>query len=71
VNSVDLTPIILYPQGPDARTVVDAATKNIIILGFLTPETTREAMLQGMRDAVEVLLSVAKGDAGEIRVIPS
>ena len=60
-----------YPQGPDARTVVDAATRNIIILGFFTPETTREAMLQGMRDAVGVLLRVAKGDAGEIRVIPS
>jgi hypothetical protein len=27
-------------------------------------------MLQGMRDAVEVLLRVAKGEPGEIRVIP-
>jgi DNA/RNA-binding domain of Phe-tRNA-synthetase-like protein len=59
-----------YTQGPDARTVVDAATRNIILLGFFTPETTREAMLQGMRDAVEVLLRVAKGEPGEIRVIP-
>jgi DNA/RNA-binding domain of Phe-tRNA-synthetase-like protein len=60
-----------YTQGPDARTVVDAATRNIIILGFFTPETTREAMLQGIRDAVEILLKVAKGEAGEIRFIPS
>jgi DNA/RNA-binding domain of Phe-tRNA-synthetase-like protein len=59
-----------YTQGPDARTVVDAATRNIILLGFFTPETTRETMLQGMRDAVELLLRVAKGEAGEIRVIP-
>jgi DNA/RNA-binding domain of Phe-tRNA-synthetase-like protein len=60
-----------YTQGPDARTVVDAATRNIIMLGFFTPETTREAMLQGMRDAVELLLRAAKGDAGEITFIPS
>jgi len=60
-----------YTQGPDARTVVDAASTNIIILGFFTPETTREAMIQGIRDAVEILLKVAKGEAGEIRFIPS
>jgi len=58
-----------YTQGPDARTVVHASTRNIILLGFFTPETTREAMLQGMRDAVELLLRVAKGEAGEIRII--
>jgi DNA/RNA-binding domain of Phe-tRNA-synthetase-like protein len=60
-----------YTQGPDARTVVDATTRNIIILGFFTPETTREAMIQGIRDAAEILLKVAKGEAGEIRFIPS
>ncbi len=60
-----------YTQGPDARTVIDPATKNTILLGFFTPETTRDAMLQGMRDAVELLLRVAKGEAVEIRVIPS
>ncbi len=59
-----------YTQGPDARTVVDPATKNIILLGFFTPETTREAMSQGMRDAVELLLRVAKGESEEIRIIP-
>jgi DNA/RNA-binding domain of Phe-tRNA-synthetase-like protein len=60
-----------YTQGPDARTVVDTATTNTMILGFFTPETTREAMFQGIRDAVELLLKVARGEAGEIRVIPS
>jgi DNA/RNA-binding domain of Phe-tRNA-synthetase-like protein len=60
-----------YTQGPDARTVVGAATRNIILLGFFTPEITREAMLQGMRDAVELLLRVAKGEPEEIEVIPS
>jgi DNA/RNA-binding domain of Phe-tRNA-synthetase-like protein len=60
-----------YTQGPDARTVVDTATTNTMILGFFTPETTREAMFQGIRDAVELLLKVAKGEAREIRVIPS
>jgi DNA/RNA-binding domain of Phe-tRNA-synthetase-like protein len=60
-----------YTQGPDIRTVIDAATRNIIILGFFTPETTREAIIQGMRDAVELLLRVGKGEAGEIMVIPS
>lgn len=59
-----------YTQGPDARTVVDTATTNTMILGFFTPETTREAMFQGIRDAVELLLKVARGEAGEIRVIP-
>ncbi len=59
-----------YTQGPDARTVVDAATRNIIILGFFTPETTREAMLQGISDTVELLLEVARGESEEIRVIP-
>jgi DNA/RNA-binding domain of Phe-tRNA-synthetase-like protein len=59
-----------YTQGPDDRTIVNAATRNIIVLGFFTPETTREVMLKGMRDAVELLLRVAKGEAGEIVVIP-
>jgi DNA/RNA-binding domain of Phe-tRNA-synthetase-like protein len=59
-----------YTQGPDTRTVIDAATRNIIILGFFAPETTREVMLKGMRDAVELLLRVANGEAGEIMVIP-
>jgi len=60
-----------YTQGPDARTVVDTGTRNIIILGFFTPETTRELMLKGMREAVELLLRVGKGEAREIMVIPS
>jgi hypothetical protein len=68
----DLNPQLIpkSTQGPDARTIVDAATRNIILLNFFTPETTREAMLQGIRDAVELLLRVARGEAGEITVIP-
>jgi len=59
-----------YTQGPDARTVVDADTKNIIVLGFFTPETTREAMIEAISDSVGLLLGVVKGEAGEINVIP-
>jgi hypothetical protein len=60
-----------YPQGPDARTVVDAVTKNVVILGFFTPETTRETMVHGMTDAVEVLLKAAKGEGRGIMFLPS
>jgi DNA/RNA-binding domain of Phe-tRNA-synthetase-like protein len=59
-----------YTQGPDARTVVDAASKNVMILGFFTPETSREVMIEGIRDAVENLLKVSRGEAEEVRVIP-
>lgn len=59
-----------YTQGPDARTVVDAATKNIIVLGFFTPETRREAILEAIGDGVSLLLGVAKGESEEINVIP-
>src|SRR4030042_3704451 len=44
-----------YTQGPDARTVINAASKNVMILGFFTPETSREVMSGGIRDAVECL----------------
>lgn len=60
-----------YPQGPDARTVVDAATKNVIILGFFTPETTRETMVHGMTEAVEILLKAAEGEGKGIMFLPS
>lgn len=60
-----------FPQGPDARTVVDAATKNVIILGFFTPETTLETMVHGMTDAVEILLKAAKGEGKGIMFLPS
>jgi DNA/RNA-binding domain of Phe-tRNA-synthetase-like protein len=59
-----------YTQGPDARTVIDAASRNVMILGFFTPETSREVMIGGIRDAVECLLGTAKGGADEVRVIP-
>jgi DNA/RNA-binding domain of Phe-tRNA-synthetase-like protein len=60
-----------YTQGPDARTVVYAATRNVMILGFFTPETSREVMIQGIQDALEIMTKAAKGEAGEIKVIPS
>ena len=60
-----------YTQGPDARTVVDAATKNVMILGFFTPETSREIMIQGIQDAAETMTKAASGEGGEIKVIPS
>ena len=59
-----------YTQGPDARTAVDDASKNVMVLGFFTPETSREGMLQGMRDAVEILLTAANGKADEVRILP-
>jgi len=59
-----------YTQGPDARTVTNAASKNVMILGFFTPETSREVMIQGIRGAVENLMKLSKGEAQEIRVIP-
>ena len=58
-----------YTQGPDARTVVDAATRNIIVLGFFTPETTQGNMLEAIADALELLVGVAKGEPEEIKVI--
>ncbi len=59
-----------YTQGPDARTVVDAASKNLIILGFFTPETSPEVMIEGIHDAVDNLMKAGKGEAEEIHVIP-
>jgi DNA/RNA-binding domain of Phe-tRNA-synthetase-like protein len=60
-----------YTQGPDARTVVDAATTNVMILGFFTPETSRERMTSGIQDAVDIMTKAANGKAGEIAIIPS
>ena len=59
-----------YTQGPDAATVVDAATKNAIILGFFTPETSREAMSLGIQEAVDLLIRLAKGEADKAAIIP-
>ncbi len=59
-----------YTQGPDARTVVDAASKNVIILGFFTPETSQDVMIGGIRDAVENLMKGGKGEVESVRVIP-
>ena len=60
-----------YTQGPDARTVVGAATRNVMILGFFTPETPQEMMISGIQDAVDIMTKAANGKAGEIKVIAS
>jgi DNA/RNA-binding domain of Phe-tRNA-synthetase-like protein len=59
-----------YTQGPDARTVVHPDSKNVMILGFFTPETSREVMTRGIRDAVENMMRAAQGDPGQIQIIP-
>ena len=59
-----------YTQGPDARTVIDVASKNVMILGFFTPETSREVMIEGIGDAVDNLKKAGQGKAEEVRVIP-
>ncbi len=59
-----------YTQGPDMATVVHPGTKNAMILGFFTPETSVEMMTKGIREAVDNLLKAAEGEAEEIRIIP-
>ena len=59
-----------YTQGPDARTVVYPDSKNVMILGFFTPETSREVMIGGIREAVDNLMKAGEGEAEEVRVIP-
>jgi DNA/RNA-binding domain of Phe-tRNA-synthetase-like protein len=59
-----------YTQGPDAATVVDTTTKNAMILGFFTPETSREAMTQGIHEAVDLLLKTVQGEAEKPFIIP-
>ena len=60
-----------YTQGPDARTVVDGTTRNVMILGFFTPEISPEMMISGIQDAVDIMTKAANGKAEEIKVIPS
>jgi DNA/RNA-binding domain of Phe-tRNA-synthetase-like protein len=59
-----------YTQGPDVVTVVDGATKNAMILGFFTPETSQESMELGIREAVDLLLRAAKGEADKTVITP-
>lgn len=59
-----------YTQGPDAATVVDARTKNAMILGFFTVETSREDMKQGIQEAVDHLIKSVKGEAENPVIIP-
>jgi len=67
----DLTGIwASYTQGPDAATVVDAGTKNAMILGFFTPEISRETMELGIREAAELLLKAVQGETEALLIIP-
>ena len=59
-----------YTQGPDAATVVDASTRNAMILGFFTPETSRETMELGIHEALDLLLKTVKGEAENLLIIP-
>jgi len=59
-----------YTQGPDAATVVDASTRNAMILGFFTPETSGETMVMGIQETVDLLLKTVQGEAERPFVIP-
>lgn len=59
-----------YTQGPDAATVVDAGTKNAMILGFFTPETSRETMVLGIQEAADLLLETLQGEAENPFILP-
>jgi DNA/RNA-binding domain of Phe-tRNA-synthetase-like protein len=59
-----------YTQGPDAATVVDSGTKDVMILGFFTPDTSREAMTLGIQEAADLLLKAVQGETGNPLLIP-
>jgi len=59
-----------YTQGPDAATVVDSGTRNAMILGFFTPETSRETMDLGIQEAVDLLSKTVQGEAEKPLLIP-
>ena len=59
-----------YTQGPDAATVVDSGTKNAMIFGFFTPETSRETMDLGIQEAVDLLSKTVQGEAEKPLLIP-
>jgi DNA/RNA-binding domain of Phe-tRNA-synthetase-like protein len=59
-----------YTQGPNMATVVHSRTKNAMILGFFAPETSRETMTRGIREAVDNLLKAAEGEAEDGGIIP-
>ena len=59
-----------YTQGPDAATVVDSGTKNAMILGFFTPETSRETMESGIQEAADLLLKSVQGQAEKLVIMP-
>jgi len=59
-----------YTQGPDAATVVDSGTRNAMILGFFTPETSRETMDLGIQEAVDLLSKTVQGEAEKPLIMP-
>ena len=59
-----------YTQGPDSRTIIQPGTRDVMFLGFFTPETHREQILQGLHDAVGTLLQVAEGRADQVTILP-
>lgn len=58
-----------YTQGPDARTLVDDSTTRVIVMGFFTPDTSRDEMERGLHMAVSTLVGAAGGEAGGIVVL--
>jgi hypothetical protein len=50
--------------------VVDASTENAMILGFFTPETSREATMQGIREAADLLLTSVNGEPENPVILP-
>ncbi len=59
-----------YTQGPDSRTIIQPSTHDVMFLGFFTPETWRDAIVAGLRDAVDTLLRAAEGIAEDIVLLP-
>jgi len=59
-----------YTQGPDAATVVHSGTRNAMILGFFTPETSRETMDLGIQEAVDLLSKTVQGEAEKPLIMP-
>lgn len=58
-----------YTQGPDSRTIIDDSTAGVIILGFFTPDTSRDEMAQGLQTAVSTLTHAVGGDPGDIVIL--
>jgi|WetSurMetagenome_2_1015567.scaffolds.fasta_scaffold309414_1 DNA/RNA-binding domain of Phe-tRNA-synthetase-like protein len=60
-----------YTQGPDERTIVAEATRNVMILGFFVPGIPDSVVVRGIEEAAAMLATVAGGGAAEVRIAPS